>query len=178
MKRWLLVPALVLSLAQMSRADLFSVGLGGGWAYLDGKDLKDASGFGGKLELNVTDAFGIELRAASLDFDRIDLTMRPFEAALTLGLPIGKTITPYIGAGVGYYMFDLGDLKLDDQVGYFPLAGLKAKLGRSVFAYAEARWLFLSGSMDASSEEFGKMVSGTDVSMDGIGINVGIGFTF
>lgn len=81
----------------------------------------------------------------------------PLEAGLVLMLPIDQRLSLYGGAGGGYYIYDI-DIKttskhghhyhtersrhisLDNDFGWYGVAGLKVKLGSSVSLFAEARY--------------------------------------
>jgi outer membrane protein W len=83
---------------------------------------------------------------------------------------IGERIVPYVGAGVGYYLFDTDQGDIDDEVGFFPLVGLEVGLQR-VSILAEARWLFLEADVDSAQAELADL---TKADLDGLGVNVGL----
>ena len=90
---------------------------------LNSDDLGDGYGGGAKLELNPVDMISVDARAGVIHFDDSGINMFPLEAAGLLNFPLlFEHVVPYVGAGVGYYLFDGADL--DDEVGFFPLAGL------------------------------------------------------
>jgi opacity protein-like surface antigen len=142
---------------------------------LDSDDLGDGYGGGAKLELNPIDMVSVDARASWVHFDDTDVDMVPLEAAGLLNFPIlFEHIVPYIGAGVGYYLFDADEADLDDQVGFFPLAGLEIGL-HSVSIMAEARWLFLETDVDSAEAELADI---TEADVDGFGANIGLIFRF
>jgi opacity protein-like surface antigen len=144
-------------------------------ASLDSDDLGDGYGGGVKLELNPIDMISIDARASWIQFDDTDIDMVPLEAAGLLNFPMfWEHIVPYVGAGVGYYMFDGSGADLDDEVGFFPLAGLEIGL-HSVSVLAEARWLLLETDVAGAKNELRNL---TEADVDGFGVNLGLLFRF
>lgn len=144
-------------------------------ASLDSDDLGEGYGGGVKLELNPIDLISIDARASWIQFDDTDIDMVPLEAAALLNLPLfWEHFVPYIGAGVGYYLFDGSGADLDDEVGFFPLAGLEVGL-HSISFLAEARWLFLETDVAGAKGELRNL---TDADVDGFGVNLGVLFRF
>ena len=142
---------------------------------LDSDDLGDGYGGGAKVELNPLDAISVDARASYVHFDDTDVDMVPLEAAGLLNFPLlFEHIVPYIGAGVGYYLFDADNADLDDEVGFFPLAGLEIGL-HNISIMAEARWLFLEADVDSAEDELENI---TEADVDGFGANVGLIFRF
>ena len=119
------------------------------------------------------DMISVDARASVIHFDDTGINMFPLEAAGLLNFPLlFEHVVPYIGAGVGYYLFDGADL--DDQVGFFPLAGLEIGF-HSVSVMAEARWLFLETDADSAKAEVQNL---TEADLDGFGVNLGLLFRF
>ena len=144
-------------------------------ASLDSDDLGEGYGGGPKLELNPIDMVSIDARASWIQFDDTDIDMVPLEAAALLNFPMfWEHIVPYIGAGVGYYLFDGSGADLDDEVGFFPLAGLEVGL-HSISFLAEARWLFLESDVAGAKGELRNL---TEADVDGFGVNLGVLFRF
>lgn len=140
---------------------------------LDSDDLGDGYGGGAKVELNPIDMLSVDARASWIHFDDTDIDMIPLEAAVLLNCPLlFEHVVPYIGAGAGYYLFEGDGADLDDQVGFFPLAGLEIGLHK-VSIMAEARWLFLETDVENAKAELADI---TDADVDGLGINLGLLF--
>ena len=117
----------------------------------------------------------VDARASWVHFDDTDIDMIPLEAAALLNFPLfWEHIVPYIGAGGGYYLFDGDGADLDDQVGFFPLAGLEIGL-HNVSILVEARWLFLETDVDNAKGELRNI---TEADVDGFGANIGLIFRF
>jgi len=142
---------------------------------LDSDDLGDGYGGGVKLELNPVDMISVDARASYVHFDDTDVDMVPLEAAALLNFPLlFEHIVPYVGVGGGYYLFDGDSANLDDNVGFFPLAGLEIGL-HSVSIMTEARWLFLEADVDSAENELENL---QDADVDGFGANIGLLFRF
>lgn len=142
---------------------------------LDSDDLGDGYGGGVKLELNPIDMVSVDARASWIQFDDTDIDMIPLEVAGLLNFPMfWEHVVPYVGAGVGYYLFDGSGADLDNEVGFFPLAGLEIGL-HSVSVLAEARWLFLQTDVEGAKGELRNI---TEADVDGFGVNLGLLFRF
>ena len=169
----LLTASLALALGGCSHGSGTEFGAFG--ASLDSDDLGDGYGGGVKLELNPIDMVSVDARASWIQFDDTDIDMVPLEVAGLLNFPmLWEHIVPYVGAGVGYYLFDGSGPDLEDEVGFFPLAGLEIGL-HSVSILAEARWLFLEADIDGAQEELRNL---TEADVDGFGVNLGLLFRF
>ncbi len=142
---------------------------------LDSDDLGQGYGGGVKLELNPIDVFSIDARAGYLHFSDTDIDMFPLEIAGLLNFPIlFERIVPYVGVGAGYYLFDGDGADIDDEIGYFPLAGLE--IGFHKFSLmGEVRYLFLNPKAENGN---GPLETVTDPDIDGVGANVGLLWRF
>jgi len=168
-----LAAALALALSGCSHGSGIEFGVFG--SSLDSDDLGDGRGGGVKLEVNPIDAVSIDARASWIQFDDTDIDMIPLEAAGLFNFPLlFEHIVPYIGAGVGYYLFEGDGADLDEQVGFFPLAGLEIGL-HSISVLAEARWLFLETDVENAKNELKGL---DDADVDGFGANIGVLFRF
>lgn len=144
-------------------------------SYLDSDDLGKGYGGGAKVEFNPIDVVSVDARASYIRFDDTRIDMIPLEAAALLNFPIlFEHIVPYLGAGVGYYVFEGSGADLDNEVGYFPLAGLEIGL-HTLSLLAEARWLFLETDVEDGK---GRLEHATKADVDGLGVNLGLLFRF
>jgi opacity protein-like surface antigen len=143
--------------------------LGAFGSSLDSDDLGDGYGGGAKLEWNPIDLVSVDARASWIHFDDTEINMFPLELAGLVNLALlGERIVPYVGAGVGYYLFDESDL--DNEVGFFPLVGLEIGLQR-ISLLVEARWLLLEADVDSAKDELADL---TEADIDGFGVNLGL----
>ncbi len=100
-----------------------------------------------------------------------DIDIIPVEAALLLNLPT-EVLVPYGGVGVGYYIFESDIGSLDDEVGFFALAGLEVGPAKKDYGFfGEVRWVVLEADTDAALEAAENL---DDVDVDALGVNAGI----
>ena len=117
----------------------------------------------------------------------ISFTCCPVEAGLVLTLPLNDMCTLYGGPGVGYYYYDIDvetsrkhghhyprrwhdHIKLDDDFGWYAVAGLKVKLARHFSLFGEARYTDTETRIkDEDSEKF---------DCSGFGVQFGMMFDF
>lgn len=111
----------------------------------------------------------------------------PAELGLVLMLPLNDALTIYAGPGVGYYYYDIDievrekehhhyhrtyneSIKLEDDFGWYAVAGLNISLARNFSIFGEARYTDTETSLkDNDSVKF-------DAS--GVGVMAGIMFDF
>jgi hypothetical protein len=165
------VVALGVNPRAMAEALGSDIGLFG--AYLDSDDFQEAYGAGGKVKISVAEFLALDARGSYLEFSDTDVTMIPVELLVLLQIPVGDALRLYGGAGAGYYFMDADRVELDDNVGYFPVAG--AELGNKVVKFfGEVRWLALTSDVDEAENELEGIADGDSASADGLGINVGL----
>jgi hypothetical protein len=168
-----LLAAIVLPVGGCMTGPMIESGVYG--SSVDSDDLGNGYGGGAKIELNPIDFVSVDARASWIHFDDTDIDMIPLEVAGLLDFPIlFEHIVPYIGVGTGYYMFDGDGGDLDDEVGYFPLAGLEIGL-HSISIMVEARYLFLE--TDVRNGE-GSLAGHNRIDVDGPALNAGLIFRF
>lgn len=136
-------------------------------SYLDTDDMGEAYGGGVRLKYDLVEYVGLDFRGSMLRLQDPSVNMFPLEANLMLQVPVANVLIPYGGFGVGYYIFDGGDVDLDDTVGYGPLAGVELRLASAVALFGEARWLFLEPDVS------GWLGRGR-ARLDGFGVTAGI----
>jgi hypothetical protein len=172
------IVAVGLAAPQPAAAVDFSLGAFG--SYYDADDAGDAWGGGALVRLGIVKWVAVDARASYLEFSDSNIRMIPLEGAATLRLPLMQDkLVPYAGVGVGYYFYDVksSNVKIDDDVGFFPLVGLEVRFGaRSQWAlFGEARWLFLSSDFETVGDE---VISPRRDNIDGLGVNVGVLYRF
>lgn len=180
MKKVMVVVLLVLLAVSSAHA-----GIGAFVTWWDSKDYDTLYGVGGRIGMEVFSGIGIEGRVAYLtaDDDHIDLDVVPFEALVRWRWQVSEAISPYIGAGVGYYLKNMDwkgshdlDVRIKDHscVGYFALAGLEVEVG-PVSIFGEAKYSLVDEDDELTWR-------GTDVkekySLDGFSVNLGLKFGF
>ncbi len=161
-------------------------GLGIYGSYWNSKDYSDTLGGGLKLKLDMAPTFSMELRGSYLpEFakDQADLDVGAIEAGLTFNLILNEYITPYIGGGAGYYVFDVKskldeevEFKVDNKVGFYGVAGLELALSKRVAFFGEAKYTIVEAELEAAWENLDNVIKDTDKGKDlnGMGVNAGI----
>ncbi len=117
----------------------------------------------------------------------VTFTCCPVEAGLVLMLPVNNYITLYGGPGVGYYHYDLDvevsrkhghhyhrewdrHYSLDDDFGWYAVAGLTVRLTRHVSLFGEARYTDTETSL--------KHDDSVEFDCSGFGGQIGLMFDF
>lgn len=158
-------------------------GIGAYGSYWDPKDLDNAWGGGAKIQIEVVPSIYLEGRlgyfpeAEDNGDDGPKLDIVPVELAGVLKFPVDQ-FTPYLGAGAGYYLFDVKDVPtgidvtVDDEIGYFGVAGAELSLGANVSLFGEAKYTWLD-EVEIKAKAGGVTI--TDKSnLSGWGANVGL----
>lgn len=111
----------------------------------------------------------------------------PVEAGLILKIPLGDALTLYGGPGVGYYYYDIDvelhsrkghhyhseyseHIKLEDDFGWYAVAGLTINLAPNVAIFGEGRY--------TDSETKLKHSDGGEFDASGFGAMAGLMFNF
>jgi len=197
MKRFII--AGIFSLILMASAAHAANGLAVYGSYWASEDMDADYGGGGKLKMLVSSGLSMELRGAyfkgfkkeETDSDGLSaenkFTLIPVEAGLVIDLPM-DAISFYAGGGAGYYMFQDGELSIQDDDGsesfdvdydnawgWYAVAGVEFPVsGFVLFAEAQYRWLTIKS--DDVEVDGTTLPGGEDMKMDGFGGNVGILF--
>lgn len=184
MKRtlWLAAAAMIATATGAGAAG----GIGGMVTYWNPSDFQDEFGFGGKIVAGAQN-FALELRGSYIDslqqdpgVGALDLQVIPIEAGLVLRLG-PETITPYVGAGVGYYLLNGNEAddvryQVDDQVGWYAAAGVEFALGQNAAIFGEALYRDVDGTVHEDSLE--SIDSEVDIDLSGLTVNAGIMLRF
>lgn len=154
-------------------------------AYWDPEDADSEIGFGAKLAFPLSPEFTLQFRGKYFEFEqegiggpgtRATLEVIPIQAALIYNFQSDSPVRPYIGGGVGYYLFDLewADQQqvlqpdVDDEVGYFALGGLRFEINPQFSLFAEASYTWVQIKRIAGFRTTG------DDTLDGVGFNAGL----
>jgi hypothetical protein len=90
-----------------------------------------------------------------------DLQVIPFDLGLRLLFAPGSDLRPYVGAGVTYMLINLSDREVNDPTGYYLLAGLSLKGGKSTGFFVEAIYRDADATVDEGApSEFDAAVGG------------------
>jgi opacity protein-like surface antigen len=161
-------------------------GLGVLGSYWDTADADSGWGIGAKYQLDAAPSICVELRGSYFpDFgdsdDESSLDIIPVEADAIYKLPIADRLTSYVGGGVGYYMFELDSdndgvkVDVDDEFGWFALAGVEFILTEQLALFAEGKYTWLDVTAKASGDG---VDASEDASLDGFGGNAGVMLRF
>ena len=123
----------------------------------------------------------------------VTIVSLPLEANVLFRLPLGRTFSLYGGPGVGYYLFDgqsnsdlgdktiLYDIEVDDEFGWYVLAGLRAQLTPRFGLYLEGKYTWVETSIEKATEvrrEIGIDWVAQDLDFSGFALHAGLVFTF
>jgi len=168
----------------------------------DDLDLSGAVGLGVVGQFRFHKLLGVELRTGGYvaggdedefvegeGWSEIDTTLGivPLEIGLVGFWPVDEGFCLYGGPGAGYYLFDGEirvsdgpwdydyDLDLDDEGGFYVLFGARFQPVRNVGFFAEGKYTWVETSIEADGYFYDADV---DVDCDGLGVNLGMIFTF
>ena len=177
-------------------------------ARLDGLNLDGNLGAGVVGHIPLNEHFAAELRMSGFaageernietaDGQRyendVTIVSMPMEANLLLEVPVGRTFVLYGGPGVGYYLFDgqsntdqgdktiLYDIEVDDKIGSYLLAGLRAQLKPHFGLYLEGQYTWVETSIKKATEvrrEIGIDWVAQELDFSGFALHAGLFFTF
>lgn len=123
----------------------------------------------------------------------VTIVSMPLEADLLIDVPAGRNVTFYGGPGIGYYLFDgqsnsdLGDrtivydIEVDDEFGWYLLAGLRTQLAPHVGLYLEGQYTWVDTSIEKATEvrrEIGIDWVAQELDFSGFALHAGLLFTF
>jgi hypothetical protein len=114
----------------------------------------------------------IDARLSYLHFWDPDVDMVPIELTSAYQFETDSSVSPYLGAGVGYYFLSANRGNLEDDFGIQIYGGLKVELKGNFDFFAELNWLFLEADTDSvAAKDFGNK---SKVDLDGVGLNLGL----
>lgn len=144
--------------------------IGGFVSYWNGKDTGNGYGIGINHQIKFVPIVSVDVRASWLSFGDVeenlshlgntDLNVFPLEA-----LARAKLGLFYVGAGVGYYIFDGKDLSYDNEWGGFMLGGVEVSVAK-IGVFGELKYTWVESKIDG----------GANVDGNGIGVNAGVFF--
>ena len=125
--------------------------------------------------------------------NNVTIVSMPLEANLLFEAPVGRTLVLYGGPGLGYYLFDgqsntdqgdktiLYDIEVDDEIGWYALAGLRAQLKPHVALYLEGQYTWVETRIKRATEvrrEIGIDWVAQELDFSGFALHAGLLFTF
>jgi Outer membrane protein beta-barrel domain len=180
----LIVAALSAAVASPAFAGGFSI-FGSYWNTKDA----DAVGGGGVrvgvplgtvVDLDLRGTYYQKLKADPLDrlgdanspFQR-GIQALPLDVGLRFNLAHYEVVNPYVGGGATYYLLDSDSGNVDDEVGWYALAGLN--LGRF---FVEADYRDVSATVKRNGELPDAIVDRVDLDLSGVAVNAGFNWQF
>ncbi|HEX4965590.1 MAG TPA: outer membrane beta-barrel protein [Thermoanaerobaculia bacterium] len=150
-------------------------------------DTKDADqGYGGGVKFDF--ARFIELRASYFndvtsnnplphagDF-KVHVT--PLEAGLVFKFAPGERFTPYLGGGGGYYLLDTNRGNIDNETGWYAVAGADIKTDHGAGIMLEAIYRSMDTTVRDRSNGSTTFDDRVDLQLRGFGANVGVVWSF
>jgi outer membrane protein W len=183
------------SAASLSAADFAIHG-----SYWDTDAAGDTAGGGLSLGLPLNDVIGVDLRATYYEelsddpfenaFDSDDpvfqdrgIQVLPLEAGLRFTFSPDSTFRPYIGAGGSYFMLDSDFGEISDELGYYAVAGATIGDDEGAQFYFEGLWRKATAEVELDPEDLEdvddiEVDDHADLDLDGLGVNVGVRWTF
>lgn len=158
MKRILTIAVVFALAAGAAATPAHAIGIFASYWNLD-KSNDDAWGLGVSQAKSVSPLISIHTSATWVKFSDAEVDMFPLEVAA-----VGNLGLFYGGIGGGYYIFSGGEADLDNNWGWFAVAGAKIALG-GLGVFGELRWNELSTNIADTS---------FDVDLNGVGVNVGV----
>lgn len=161
-----------------SAASAFDLGVFG--SFWDTKDADQTYGAGAKLRLGFLELRATYYADVTADVDPEDLDFEisaiPLEAGITLKFLKQAVVSPYVGAGGGYYMLDTNAGDIDDEVGYYLLGGLD--IGQGIVAFnVEGVYRYFEATID-EGQDFPELEEDVNLDLGGLSINAGVVFRF
>lgn len=167
-------------------AEAGGITVGGG--YWDTKDVDEGVGFASKLTLGRY----VELRGsyfsdltADTDPERFDFELRaiPVEAGLAWHFADDAPFSPYVGGGAGYYFLDTTEGEVDDELGWYAVAGadfgrLPSGLSFNVEAIYRNMEATVRENRDDTLPDSGDIDEKVNLDISGFGVNAGVTWRF
>jgi hypothetical protein len=169
-------------------------------SYWDTDAAGDTAGGGLTLGLPFNDVIGVDLRATYYEeltddplrnaFDTDDpvfqdqgIQVMPLEAGLRFTFSPGSAFRPYIGAGGSYFLLDSDFGEVSDELGYYAVAGATIGDDEGAQFYFEGLWRKATAEVELDPEDLEdvddiEVDDHADLDLDGLGVNVGVRWTF
>lgn len=152
-------------------------------SYWDTADADEAIGFGTRLRFGIVELRGTYFQDVTADTvedeEGIDVRAIPIEVGFALKLAQDAAVSPYLGGGGGYYLLDANDFDVDDEVGWYAVAG--ADFGRHSSGMAfnvEAIYRSMEATVREASDGLPEVDEEVGLDLGGLGLNAGVVFRF
>lgn len=154
---------------------------GVGGAYWSTEDADQALGVNSKL------GFGLfEVRASyfsdvtadtepeSRDFE---ISAIPLEAGVKFDFARDQRVNPYVGGGAGYYLLDTSRGDINDEVGFYAVAGVDIATRAGFGINVEGIYRGIEATVDNVDDDV-NIRDEVDLNLDGFGVNAGLVWKF
>lgn len=169
-------------------------------SYWDTDAAGDAAGGGLILGLPFNDTLAFELRASYFEelsddplenaFDSDDpvfqdkgIQVLPLEAGLRFTFGAGGTFRPHLAGGAAYFLLDSDFGEIEDELGYYAALGATVGDGHGAEFFVEGTWRKATAQVRLDPEDLEDVDDidvddRADVDLDGVGLNLGIRWSF
>ena len=151
-------------------------------SYWETADADEAIGFGTKLRFGIVELRGTYFQDVTADVaeeEGFDVRAVPLEVGIAFKFAQDAAVSPYVGGGGGYYLLDANDFDVDDEVGFYVVAG--ADFGRQSSGMAfnvEAIYRSMEATLREASDGLPEIDEEVDLDLGGLGLNAGLVFRF
>ena len=150
-------------------------------AYWDTQDADQALGVGARLKFGIFEVRGTYFSDVTADTEPesrdFEISAIPLEAGLNFGFGHDLPVNPYIGGGVGYYLLDTNRGDVNDEVGWYAVAGLDFPTRAGFGINVEGIYRGMEATVDNLGDST-HIRDRVDLNLDGFGLNAGIVWKF
>jgi hypothetical protein len=146
MKRFALFLVVIVATSTAIAPAARAIGIFGAY-WNPAKSSDNGYGAGLKFDSSFTPLLGMDTRVSYITFSDANVNITPVEATATV-----KFGTLYAGVGLGYYFFS-GDNNVDDDWGWYALAGINVLPG-PIGVFGEFKWQFLEPDNGGNLESY------------------------
>lgn len=188
MKRIWLVVCLLALVGVPASASSFGAGI----AYWDTEDAGDDNGLGVRVSVDVGSKWNFDVRAAWFDGHglvqgsrQLGIEATAIDLGLSYDFQTGGKVTPYVGGGLNYTLYDVASFDLalgmqeearaKDEPGYYVVVGIDIPVKNAIAFYAEAMYRQSKPTVKGDGlASFGAI----PIDFAGVGATVGIAYTW
>ncbi len=185
----------VLALAGLLASPALATDFGIYGSYWDTDALKSTAGAGVKLGIgsglvrfelrgsyfpDISENFDELVEDGQLETGNFEVKATVPEAGITFNFTPERAFQPYVGAGASYYILDTNIFELDDEVGYYGVAGFhvgRANGGPAFFAEAMYRKVDAT-IVDDNLNDLDNLNGKVSLDLSGVAVNAGVLFRF
>jgi hypothetical protein len=152
-----------------------------GGAYWDTKDADQALGVYGKLGFGLFELRGTYFSDVTADTEPehrdFEVSAIPLEAGIKWDFARDERVNPYVGGGAGYYLLDTNRGDVNDEVGWYAVAGLDIATQAGFGINVEGIYRGMEATVDNVDNDT-NIRDSVDLNLDGFGLNAGLVWKF